>query len=187
MSETRELSFCELRAKEVVNVLDGRRLGRICDIVFCAHRGHVRGIVVPFARRFFFSRSQDVFIPWKCINRIGEDVILVTLVGSCHHEKGKHRFEECDPFVSPRHEEKREEKDCRRHHKDCRCEICLELIRCMCRGKDCGCERCGGKHKEREREGDCREKEKDKDKDRPPCDRKCEKCMLFDCAHRWKN
>ena len=30
-----ELSFSELRTKEVVNTNDGRRLGKVCDIVFC--------------------------------------------------------------------------------------------------------------------------------------------------------
>ena len=30
-----EMSFSELRTKEVVNTADGRRLGKVCDLVFC--------------------------------------------------------------------------------------------------------------------------------------------------------
>ena len=46
-----ELTFCELRAKEVVNASDGRKLGRITDLVFSADSGAVKGIVAPFTRR----------------------------------------------------------------------------------------------------------------------------------------
>ena len=30
-----ETSFSELRTKEVINTADGRRLGKVCDLVFC--------------------------------------------------------------------------------------------------------------------------------------------------------
>ena len=29
-----EMSFVELRGKEVINVIDGRLLGNICDVIF---------------------------------------------------------------------------------------------------------------------------------------------------------
>ena len=51
-----ETSFSELKQKEVVNVVDGRRLGRTCDIVFTYPEGRVCGIT-----------------------KIGEDVVLVNL------------------------------------------------------------------------------------------------------------
>lgn len=74
-----ELSYCELRAKEVVNAADGRRMGRIVDILFARDTGAVSGIVVPLTRKGVFGKNQDVFIPWRCVQKIGEDVILVTL------------------------------------------------------------------------------------------------------------
>ncbi|MCL2848185.1 MAG: YlmC/YmxH family sporulation protein [Firmicutes bacterium] len=88
MHELKTLSYCELRNKEVVNVLDGKRLGRIIDIVFSGcDKAHVRGIVVPFTRRVFLLKDKEIFVPWHCIRRIGEDVILVELVveNSGHH------------------------------------------------------------------------------------------------------
>lgn len=74
-----ETTFCELRAKEVVNASDGRRLGRIIDLVLSENGGSVKGIVAPYSRRGFLGKGQDVFIPWRCIQKIGEDVILVEI------------------------------------------------------------------------------------------------------------
>ena len=65
MGENCELSYCELRAKEIINTADGRRLGRIVDVVFSGYNGEIKGIVVPYMRRLFFSRSQENFITWK--------------------------------------------------------------------------------------------------------------------------
>lgn len=72
-----ELSFLELRTKEIVNCIDGRKLGRIIDLVFAAETGKVKGIIAPFCRKGFFSKSQDIYIPWNCVKKIGEDVIIV--------------------------------------------------------------------------------------------------------------
>ena len=42
-----ETSFSELNSKEVVNLADGKRLGRVCDVVFTYQEGRVQGIVAP--------------------------------------------------------------------------------------------------------------------------------------------
>jgi YlmC/YmxH family sporulation protein len=72
-----ELSFSELRAKEVVNTQDGRKLGRTCDLVFCYPENRVIGLVVPDNKSFF--KKEERFIAMREIVRIGEDVILVNL------------------------------------------------------------------------------------------------------------
>ncbi len=76
-----ELSFCDLRAKEVVNIPDGRNLGNIVDMVFDTCTGRVTGIVVPSERSFFnlFKNSRDIFIPYERICKIGKDIILVEI------------------------------------------------------------------------------------------------------------
>lgn len=71
-----ELSFSELRTKEVVNTADGRRLGKVCDIVFCYPENRVIGIVVPGCKGFAFWKSEQ-FIDMKNIVKIGDDVVLV--------------------------------------------------------------------------------------------------------------
>ncbi len=73
-----EVSYSELRAKEVVNVLDGARMGRIVDVIFDANARNVIGLVVPGIRKLFRA-AEDIFIPWKNICKIGSDVILVSL------------------------------------------------------------------------------------------------------------
>lgn len=76
-----ELSFCDLRAKEVINICDGKRLGNIIDLIFDSCTSRVIGIVVPCEKSFFsfFKSNQDIFIPYNRIRKIGRDVILVEL------------------------------------------------------------------------------------------------------------
>lgn len=84
-----EISLCELRNKEVVNVADGKRLGRIFDMVFTINGG-IQGIVVPGDRTLFkpFGGADSVFIPWNSICKIGDDVILVELGNSLNSISG---------------------------------------------------------------------------------------------------
>lgn len=75
-----ETSFLELRCKEVINVTNGKKLGHIIDIVFDLPSGRVKGLIVPFCQGFsLFKPSQQLFIPFNQICKIGEDTILVEL------------------------------------------------------------------------------------------------------------
>lgn len=76
--------YSMLRQKEVVNILDGARLGYICDLVVDVTSGKVCAIVVPGPSRFsfLFKGERDSVIPWGNIRKIGEDVVLVELDGS---------------------------------------------------------------------------------------------------------
>ncbi len=79
-----ELSFSELKRKDVINTPDGKRLGRICDIVFCYPENRILGFVVPSGRAF---KREEFFIDLKCVVRIGVDVVLVNVgVGAKTHK-----------------------------------------------------------------------------------------------------
>ena len=79
-----EVTFCELRCKQVVNVVDGKCLGHIIDIVFDLKCGRILGLVTPGWRRWFWFRPrEDIFIPWRNVCKIGDDVILVELKPRC--------------------------------------------------------------------------------------------------------
>lgn len=75
-----DLTFCELREKEVVNIADGKKLGRILDMAFTSN-GTIKGLIVPGEKKFFknISGDESIFVPWKNIVKIGEDAILVQL------------------------------------------------------------------------------------------------------------
>jgi len=76
-----ETSFTELRSKIVVNLVDGRKLGHIIDIVFEQNSAKILGIIVPSCRNMWsiFRSREDIFIPYHCICKIGMDTILVEL------------------------------------------------------------------------------------------------------------
>ena len=73
-------SFNSLRCKEVVNIRDGCRLGYIDDIIFDTESGTICEIEVPRRGKLFgfLSKSETICIPWHAIERIGDDIIIVS-------------------------------------------------------------------------------------------------------------
>ncbi len=77
-----EVSFQELKCKQVVNTVDGKCLGHITDVIFDIVSAKALGFVVPQSSSGFwgfFKGSKDLFIPFNCVCKIGVDVILVEL------------------------------------------------------------------------------------------------------------
>ena len=78
----------DIRQKDVVNIVNGRRLGTIVDMNFTTD-GRISSISVPGpfnVMNLFRSNRADVIIPWESIVKIGEDVILVRLNEAGQHE-----------------------------------------------------------------------------------------------------
>lgn len=73
-----ELGFNELKKKSVINVLDGRDLGKICDLIFTYPEGKIKAIIVPGKRNAFF-KTNELIIDLRCIEKIGNDAVLVRL------------------------------------------------------------------------------------------------------------
>ena len=81
------MSFSEIRRKDVVNITDGRKLGRPIDILLndsaCAE-----ALVVPGKGGgllgFLRPDREGCVIPWNRVRRIGDDVILVEVPAECH-------------------------------------------------------------------------------------------------------
>ena len=76
-----ELSYNELRKRDVINVADGRCLGRICDLKLLFPQGKFLGITVPGRKGGLLGllRKSPLYIPERNIIKIGGDVILVNL------------------------------------------------------------------------------------------------------------
>ena len=74
------MTLSELRTKEVIDVHDGKRLGRVMDLEFCTEDSRITALVVPADTSFTQSLRGEkcgLVIPWEDIRRIGDDVILV--------------------------------------------------------------------------------------------------------------
>ena len=76
-----KITFNEIKIKEIINTLNGKRLGRAIDIVFSKENNEVLGFVVPGESKFL-RKSSDIFISINDIVKIGDDVILVKLDGA---------------------------------------------------------------------------------------------------------
>ena len=77
-----ELSYRDIKKKDVINVVDGSCLGNVVDMVFSFPKGQIEGIVVPGRRShkiFRFLNRNEVYIDKRKIVKIGGDVILVDL------------------------------------------------------------------------------------------------------------
>ncbi len=80
-----ELSFNELKKRDVINVPDGRCLGRISDLRLSFPKGVLAGIIVPgrkTKRLFAFFDRSEIYIDRSRIIKIGGDVILVDISSS---------------------------------------------------------------------------------------------------------
>jgi len=76
--DVRRLS--DLQNKDVINVIDGKKIGNIIDITI-EPDGKMNGLIVEKSKFFIsmFSNKDEIEIKWDLIEKIGEDVILVKL------------------------------------------------------------------------------------------------------------
>ena len=75
------MRLSELQNKDVLNLIDGKVMGKIIDIII-NDNGNIEKLIVEkfkFLISLFTSRAE-VEIPWQYIDKIGEDVILVKYV-----------------------------------------------------------------------------------------------------------
>lgn len=76
------MTTSELRELEVVNVIDGRRLGAVYDLELDLASGRIVRLILPGAPGGWFRwwrGTPEITVPWESIVKIGIDVILVRL------------------------------------------------------------------------------------------------------------
>ena len=71
----------DFKHKEVVNIVDGKRLGFVQDVTADLESGVITSIIVPGNSKLLnlFAGNNDIVIPWQDIKCIGEDIILVEI------------------------------------------------------------------------------------------------------------
>ena len=69
----------DLQAKDVVNVVDGSKLGRISNLEIDPVNGKILSITVQNNLRFvnLFTGNNNIVIPWNQIVKIGGELIIV--------------------------------------------------------------------------------------------------------------
>ena len=73
------MNLSDLQEKEVIDISTGKRIGAIIDIII-SMTGNISKLVLEDRknRGKLFSRNQeDVYLDWKQIIKIGDDIILV--------------------------------------------------------------------------------------------------------------
>ena len=75
------MRLCEMEEKEVINICDCKKLGYITDLIIDECSGCIEAIIVPKGGKWcsFFGDGAEYIIPFKCIKRIGPDIILVEI------------------------------------------------------------------------------------------------------------
>ena len=78
-----------LRCKEIINICTGHRLGFVGDVEIDLATGRLLAFIVPGRLRFFglLGREEDYVIPFDCVSRIGDDIILAEVKGEYRREK----------------------------------------------------------------------------------------------------
>lgn len=70
-------SLSYLKSLEVIDIKDGRKLGFIKDFVLDIEESKVVAILLPAFGKGWFSKEDDIEIPWNKVIKTGIDVIMV--------------------------------------------------------------------------------------------------------------
>ena len=71
----------QLKAREVINICSGKRLGRIVDVEIDPCSGAVESVIIPGPGRIcgFLGTDCEYVIPFGCIRTIGPDTVIVEI------------------------------------------------------------------------------------------------------------
>lgn len=75
------MRISDLQRKDIVNINDGRIVGRIIDAEINDKDGSLESLIIEKSKymRSLFSSDNDVTIKFEQIKKLGSDVILVEL------------------------------------------------------------------------------------------------------------
>lgn len=75
-------SINAMKMMEVVDINAGAKIGFIKDIKIDCDEHKVLSIILPGETKGWFSKTEDIEVPWNKIVKIGLDVILVDIGGT---------------------------------------------------------------------------------------------------------
>lgn len=75
--ETSMFAINSLKTMEIIDVNTGTKLGYIKDFKVNCEEYKLEAIILPTQKSGWFSKNEDIELPWERIKKIGVDVILV--------------------------------------------------------------------------------------------------------------
>lgn len=74
------MRLSDLQDKDIINTSTGKMIGKIIDVII-NNEGVLTSLVIEKSRFLvsFFSSKDEIEIKWNQIDKIGEDVILVSI------------------------------------------------------------------------------------------------------------
>lgn len=75
------MKLSELEKKDIINLSDGKKIGKIVDVEFDTTNGHLIKFVIEPTNMFknIFSSNDEITIRFSQIKKLGEDVILIDI------------------------------------------------------------------------------------------------------------
>ena len=76
------MNLSDLQLKEIVDISSGKRLGSIIDVIV-DNKGFISKIMLDNKKtrgKLFSTYKEDVWIEWKNIIKLGDDIILVDVM-----------------------------------------------------------------------------------------------------------
>lgn len=70
------MRLSDLQNKDIVSMIDGKRIGNIIDVSL-DEQGKMQSLIVSRTKIFHFLNNNEIEIKWNQISKIGEDVILI--------------------------------------------------------------------------------------------------------------
>lgn len=71
------MNLSDLQNKDIVNMLDGKKIGNIIDARFNITNGHIEKLIIEPSKSLFSIKNNSFEIDYDKIKKIGEDVILI--------------------------------------------------------------------------------------------------------------
>lgn len=80
-TETSMFAISSLKSMELIDINTGAKLGYIKDFKVNCDEHRIEAIIIPMQKSGWFSKHEDIEIPWDKIKKIGIDVILIDADG----------------------------------------------------------------------------------------------------------
>lgn len=70
-------SLNTLKTMEVIDIRTGTKLGYIKDLVIDIEESKILSILLPGTQKGWFSKEEDIEIPWDKVKKAGMEVIII--------------------------------------------------------------------------------------------------------------